>query len=131
MEDNRVLAIQAVDLCKKEKVQDANITLRLYFPGPVRPSCVAFTESREHDVLIVYVLTASSQLYVLSLRPDFFRRASSTEDNVADWCRIYLPNGLAFRTAHRLVALKADELLAALSDGGLLRLEKKHGEEGT
>lgn len=130
LEENKVLTIRAVDLCKKEKVLDANITLRLYFPSPIRPSCITFAEPKEHDVLMVYVLTASSHLYVLSLRPDFFRRPASTEDNVADWCKTHFSTGLSLKNTHRLIALRADELLAALSDGGLLRLEKQQGEDG-
>lgn len=123
-----MLAIRAVDVCKKENVQDANVTLRLTFPSEVRPACVAFAEPEGHDVLLVYVLTKGGQLFVLSLRPEYFRRVASTEDNLAEWCRVHTSNGLTFNKVHRLVALRADELLAALSDGGLLRLEKASGD---
>lgn len=130
LEDNKVLAIRAVDLCKKETAPDANITLRLQFPSPIRPSCIAFAESKHHDVLLVYAMTASGHLYVLTLRPDFFRRPGSTEDNVGDWCKSYVAAGPLWKTAHRLVAMKADELLVALSGGGLLGLGRKQDEDG-
>lgn len=106
------------------------MTLRLHFPNEFREKCVAFAEPEGHDVLLVYVLTKGGQLYVLTLRPEHFRRAQSTEGDAKEWCRTYVSNGLTFNKVHRLVALKDGDLLAALSDGGLLRLEKAYVEHG-
>lgn len=130
LEDGKVLSIRAVDISRQAKEPDANITLRLTFPNLIKHSCVAFSDSAEHDVLSAFVLTESSHLYTLSLRPDYFKRASSTEDNVGDWCKSYMPSAFSFKHAHRLVALNADEILISLTDGGLLKLGRKSGQDG-
>ena len=130
LEEGKVLSIRAVDVSRQDKTTDANLTLRFEFPSPIRPACVALSDSREHDVLSVFVLTESKHLYTLSLRPDFFRKPSSTEDNVGDWCKSYLSSQFAFKTPHRLAALAADQLLISQIDGQLLRLERKSGGDG-
>jgi nuclear pore complex protein Nup160 len=126
-----VLSIQAVDVIKQAPdAPDAHLTLRLSFPNQIKPHCVAFADSEQHDVLVAFVLTESKHLYTLTLRPDYFRRPSSTEDNVAEWCKSYLPSAFAFKAAHRLVALSADEVLLSFIDGGLVRLSKTAGGDG-
>lgn len=130
LEGGKVLSIRAVDVSKQSNALDANLTLRLSFPSPIVPACVAFSDSREHDVLNAFVLTESNHLYTLTLRPDFFRRALSTEGNVGDWCKSYLSSAFSFKHPYRLVALTADELLVSLVDGGLLKLSRKSGGDG-
>jgi nuclear pore complex protein Nup160 len=129
LEDSKVLSIQAVDLCKQDKIPDAHLTLRLNFPSPIRPACIAFADYKEHDSLSVFVLTESNHLYTLTLRPEYFRRRTSTEDNVADWCKIYLSSAFSFKHPHRLVALSTEELLVSLHDGGMLKLDRVAGED--
>ncbi|RDL42087.1 Uncharacterized protein BP5553_02066 [Venustampulla echinocandica] len=130
LEGGKVLSIRAVDVSKQSNAPDANLTLRLSFPSPIVPACVAFSDSREHDVLSAFVLTESNHLFTLTLRPDFFRRALSTEGNVGDWCKSYLSSAFSFKHPYRLVALTADELLVSLIDGGLLKLSRKSGGDG-
>lgn len=130
LENEKVLSIRAVDISKQKKTAEANLTLRLSFPHAIVPSCIAFSDSKEHDVLSVFVLTTSKQLYTLNLRPDHFRRPSSTEDNVGDWCKSYSSSGLTITAVHRLVALSADVVLLSLINGGLLRLSKTSGGDG-
>lgn len=130
LEDGKVLSIRAVDVSRQHNAADANLTLRLILPSPIRPGCIAFSDSKEHDVLSTFVLTESNHLYTLSLRPDFLKRNSSIEDNVGDWCKSYLSSAFAFKTPHRLVDLSADNLLVSLYDGGLLRLSRISGGDG-
>ena len=130
LEEGKVLSIRVIDVSRQDKTADANLTLRLEFPSPIRPACIALSDSKEHDVLSVFVLTEAKHLYTLSLRPDFFRKSSSTEDNVGDWCKSYLSSQFAFKTPHRLAALAADQLLISQVDGQLLRLERKSGGDG-
>lgn len=130
LEDGKVLSIRAVDVTRQPNVADANFTLRLTLPSPIRPACIAFADSNEHDVLSAFVLTESSHLYTLNLRPDYFRKQSSTEGNVGAWCKSYLPSAFSFKSPHRLVALNADELLVAAQDGGLMKLERISGGDG-
>lgn len=131
LEAGRVLSIQAIDICKQSpETPEAYLALRLTFPNAIKPSCVAFADGPEHDVLYAFVLTEGKQLYTLTLRPEYVRRASSTEDNVLEWCKAYASSALSYNTAHRLVALAANEVLVSLIDGGLVRLSKAAGGDG-
>jgi nuclear pore complex protein Nup160 len=137
LENGKVLSLQAVDISKntiKQKkhtpAATAAITLRLHFPSPILPSCIAFSDSMDHDTLSVFALTESNHLYTLTLRPDHFQKTESSEGNVGDWCKSYLSSAFSFKHPHRLVALTADELLVSLIDGGLLKLSRKSGGDG-
>ncbi|KAG9248812.1 nucleoporin Nup120/160-domain-containing protein [Calycina marina] len=132
LEDSKVLSINVVDVSGQSKAAEANLTLRLSFPSPVQSGCVALSDSPDHDILSVFVLLESNHLYTLTLRPEYFRKVSSTEDNVAEWCKIYSASafGIASKTPHRLAALTADELLISQYNGELLRLVRKPGSDG-
>jgi nuclear pore complex protein Nup160 len=125
-----VLSIRAVDVSRQPNAVDANLTLRLTFKDAIKPGCIAFSDSKDHDVLSAFVFTESNHLYTLSLRPDYFRKASSTDDNVGDWCKSYESSAYAFKKPHRMVALSADELLFSTNDGGLLKSTRKSGGDG-
>lgn len=125
LEDGRVLSIRAVDVCRETNVADATLTLRLSFPSAITTDCVAFADSKDHDILSVFVVTDARQLYTLSLRPDFFRKVSSTEDNVGDWCKVAIPSSFTIGHPHRLVALSADELLVSSPNGELQKLARR------
>jgi len=131
LEDGKALSITAVDLRKQENGPENPLTLRVNFTSPIRPGCVAFADAKEHDVLSVFALTESNYLYTLTLRPDFFRRRASTEDNVDDWCKTYLSTAFSFKHPHRLVAPRPGEVLISLHDGGLLRLDRQPGEDAS
>ena len=130
LEDGKVLSIQTVDISKQTGAADSNLTLRLYFADPIKPSCIAFSDSKEHDVLSAFVLTEKNHLYTLSLRPDHFRKPSSTEDNVGDWCKSYLSGQFGIRKPFRMVALCADELLVSYNEAELTRLTRNSGGDG-
>jgi nuclear pore complex protein Nup160 len=130
LEDGKVLSVRAVDISKQAGVAEANLTLRFYFASPIKPGCIAFSDSKEHDVLSAFVLTDDNNLYTLSLRPDHFRRPSSTEDNIGDWCKPYLSGQFGFKKAFRMVALGADEILLSYTNGELTRLARKSGGDG-
>lgn len=125
LEDGKVLAIRTVDVCRQSSAADANLTLRLTFPSAITPNCVAFADSKEHDILNVFVVTESRQLYTLGLRPDYFRKAASTDENVGDWCKISIPSSFTIGHPHRLVALGADELLVSSPNGELQKLVRR------
>ncbi|KAH8808363.1 nucleoporin Nup120/160-domain-containing protein [Xylogone sp. PMI_703] len=131
LEDDKLLSIRVVDVSKQRGAGDANLTLRLAFPSSIKPGCVALSDSNEHDILSVFVLTESNHLYSLSLRPDFFLRHNSTENAVADWCKSYSSSAFSFKTPLRLVALSGDQLLFSLHDGGLLKLDRRPGADGS
>ncbi|PBP18993.1 DNA repair protein RAD51 [Diplocarpon rosae] len=130
LEDGKVLSIRSVDISRSSNAAEANLTLRLSLPSAIRPGCIALADGREHDILSVFFLTETKQLYTLTLRPDQFRKLSSSEDNVWDWCKVYNSAGLGIKHPHRLVALGADELLISMTDGSQLRLARTSGGDG-
>lgn len=131
LEDGKALSIRNVDTSKQTATVDANLTLRLVFPSAIKPGCIALSDSKDHDILSVFVLTESKLLYTLSLRPEFFRKSTSTDENTVDWCKIYSCSTFSFKQPHRLVALGSDELLVSLSDGGLIKFERNTAVDGT
>ena len=131
LEDGKALSVSAIDLCKQENGAENPLTLRFVFGSSVRPGCVAFTDSKEHDVLTIYALTENNELYTLTLRPDFFKRRAATEDSTNDWCKIYVSSAFTFKHPHRLVAPTPDDVLITLHDGGLLKLARKPGHDAS
>jgi len=130
LEGGTVLSIRTIDVSKVVATDDANLTLRLTLPSPIQPGCIAFSDSKDHDVLSAFVYTESKHIITLSLRPDFFRKPASTEDNVGDWCKSYASATFSFKHPHRLVALSANELLFSNHDGSLLKLDRISGGDG-
>lgn len=130
LEDGKVLSVRAVDVSRPSNSADANLTLRLTFPSPILPGCIALSDSRDHDILSIFVIAENKNLYTLTLRPDYFRKPSSTEGNVDDWCKTYSSTALSFKTPHRLAALGADQLLFSAQDGSLVRLDRNSGGDG-
>ncbi|KAJ5714053.1 uncharacterized protein N7483_011234 [Penicillium malachiteum] len=130
--DNKVLEIQCADLTKagSEKFE-YNVTLRLNFPEQIIPSGVALADHEDHEILSVFVITASKQLHTLSLRPEFFRRIDSIDENVSDWCKSSVPAPLSFSNPHRLHASSPLELFISLDNGALLRLTRRAGDDGS
>jgi len=129
LEDGKVLSVRAIDVSRPSNSADANLTLRLNFPSPITPGCIALSDSKDHDILSIFVITESKHLYTLTLRPDFFRKPSSTEDNVDDWCKSWVSHA-SFKLPHRLATLGADQLLISAHDGSLLKLDRNSGGDG-
>lgn len=129
--DNRVLEIHCVDLTKGGiEHHEYNVTLHLDFQEEILPCGVEFADVEEHEVLNVFVLTASKHLHTLTLRPEFFRRVSAIDDNVSEWCQTCIPAPLAFSYPHRLHASSPLELFISLDNGSLLRLTRRAGDDG-
>ena len=129
--DNTVLEIQAADLTRSSHDQhEAKLRLRLDFQNSIIPSGVTLADTEDHEVLNVFVLTKSNRLYTLSLRPEFFRRVSSIDESITDWCRSCVPAPLNFAHPHRLHASSTTELFISLDSGALLRLTRRAGDDG-
>jgi nuclear pore complex protein Nup160 len=112
------------------EVYEYNVTLRLDFQEQILPHGVALADPEDHEILNVFVITASKTLHTLSLRPEFFRRTSSIDENVRDWCKTFSPAPLAFSHPHRLHASSPLELFISLDNGALLRLTRRAGDDG-
>lgn len=129
--DNTVLEIQSADVSKSSiDHNEAKLMLRLDFQETIIPSGVALADTEDHDVLNVFVLTNSRRLYTLALRPEFFRRISSIDENIQEWCKSFTPSPLSFTQSHRLHACSTTELFIALDSGALLRLTRRTGDDG-
>lgn len=129
--DNKVLEIQCADLTKSgTEHSEYNVTLRLEFQEQILPSGVALADLEDHELLSVFVITASKQLHTLSLRPEFFRRAAAIDENVSEWCKTCVPAPLAFSYPHRFHASSPLELFISLDNGALLRLTRRAGDDG-
>ncbi|KAI9800059.1 MAG: hypothetical protein M1825_004241 [Sarcosagium campestre] len=132
IEDGRVLTVQPCDLCRPPGTShEAALTLRFVFPTSIRPSGVAFSDSDSHSPFNIFVLTVSNELYTLNLRPEFFQRSSTTDGDVSEWCKIFLPSSFSFRFPHRIAARHPQDLLVSLHDGGLLRLARASTDNGS
>ncbi|KAL5045771.1 hypothetical protein BDW71DRAFT_183334 [Aspergillus fruticulosus] len=130
--ESKVLEIQCVDLTKGGiETHEYNITLRLRFQEDILPSGVALADLEDHDVLNVFVITASKELHTLTLRPEFFRKPASIDENISDWCKTYVPAPLAFSHPHRLHASSPLELFISLDSGALLRLTRRATDDGS
>ncbi|KAL3434070.1 nucleoporin Nup120/160-domain-containing protein [Aspergillus tetrazonus] len=130
--ESKVLEIQCVDLTKGGiENHEYNITLRLDFQDKILPSGVALADLEDHDVLNLFVITASKELHTLALRPEFFRKPVSIDQNISDWCKSYIPAPLAFSHPHRLHASSPLELFISLDNGALLRLTRRAADDGS
>ena len=120
-----------MDLTKSaNEAHEAHLTLRLEFQDRIIPHGVVLADSEDHEVLNVFVITCTRHLHTFTLRPEFFRRAASIDENIADWCKICRPAPLAFAHPHRLHASSPIELFISLDSGALLRLTRKAGDDG-
>ena len=129
--DSNVLEIQAADLSKSVvDKHEAKLTLRFDFQEAIIPCGVALADTEDHEVLNVFVLTTSRRLHTMTLRPEYFRRVSSIDENIQDWCKSFIPSPLTFTNPHRLHASSTTELFVALDSGALLRLTRRAGDDG-
>lgn len=131
LEEDTVLSIRTIDIYKPKKASDANLILNFHFPRPIIPTCVAFCDPSDHDALSIFVLDTANQLYTLFLRPDSFRKLSFVETGLGDSLKIYQPHAFRnFKHPYRLIAVNNDQLVATLSDGGHLRLDRNTSHNG-
>ncbi|KAI0379748.1 nucleoporin Nup120/160-domain-containing protein [Hypomontagnella monticulosa] len=125
LEEDTILSIRAIDIYKPKKAPDANLILNFHFPRPIIPTCIALCDPSDHDALSIFVVDTANQLYSLFLRPDSFRKRSFVETGLGDSFKIYQPHAFRnFKHPYRLIAVNNEQLVATLSDGGHLRLDK-------
>ena len=124
LDDGTILSIRAVDLCKRDKAEDATLVLNFHFQTPIKGSCVALADPEEHDSLCVHVLDQACQLYTFTLRPDFFRKRAAVDARLSELAKVQTSAGLGFKHPHRMVAVTSDLLLVTVNDGGMIRFDK-------
>ncbi|KAH9865383.1 hypothetical protein J1614_008966 [Plenodomus biglobosus] len=130
LDNRKMLEIQAVDLDHDSGDKfEANLTLLLQFPSPLRPFCVAFAEPTDRDALTVFAITTANELYTITLHRDYFVNPAASEQNIEHWCKSSEPALFSGRIPFRLAVVHVDELLITLDDGAICRLvwEKTNG----
>jgi DNA repair protein RAD51/nuclear pore complex protein Nup160 len=132
LDDRRVLEVQSVDLSQDSTEKtEALLTLLLRFPAAIRPLCIAFGDPDERDALNVFAITAADELWTLTLHKDFFVHLKATESLTLEWCKVAIPSIFRVARPYRLFASNARELFVSLVDGGIARLTRKAGEDGS
>lgn len=132
LDSRTVLELQAIDLSQDRSVQgDAVLTLQLRFPRPLRPFGVAFADPDERDALCVFALTDAGDLYTLTIRREMFVKVAAAEADMSEWCKVFQPSAFSFQLPYRLFAISALELVVSLHNGGMLRLMRRPGDDGT
>lgn len=130
LNNRRTLEIQSTDLGQDGNHKfEANLTLLLNFPSPIRPFGIALAEPEDRDAVVVFAITEAKELYTLSLHRDFFLKTAASEVEVSDWCKSSIPSPFTFRTPYRLVAPSVNQLLVSLDDGSILQLARRHKED--
>ncbi|CAO2650300.1 Nn.00g015920.m01.CDS01 [Neocucurbitaria sp. VM-36] len=123
LDNRKMLEIQAVDLDHDYNDKfEANLTLLLQFPSPIRPFCVAFAEPTDRDALTIFAITTANELYTITLHRDFFANPAASEQDIEAWCKRSEPALFSGRIPYRLVAQDVDELLVTLDDGAICRM---------
>lgn len=133
LEDRKVLELQAVDIVKDIGNGDGDswLTYRLSFKEGILPGGVAFADPVDTDALECFVLTESKELYTITLKRSLLIRANVPAGFDANTCvKKYTSSFLSVNQPYRFTATSNLELLVSLSDGGMVRLERKAHENG-
>ena len=131
LDDRKLLELQSVDLTQDAgEKSEALLTIHIKFDNPVRPYGIAFADPDEKDALVVFIITMAGELFTITLHKDVFMHLKATESLPIDWCKVYYPPAMRVREPYRLTAINANELFVSLSDGGLLKLDRKADEDG-
>jgi len=131
LENSTVLSLRAADVCREQKEPDAPLILHLRFPSPIRTHCIGFSDPEDHDVLYVYAVDQANQLYSITLRPDHFKKKSTTDGGVpGEACKVYSPPGFGFKHPHRLAVVNQDQLIVSMHDGGILKFDRNRAHDG-
>jgi nuclear pore complex protein Nup160 len=130
LENDTVLSVRAADLCKEDSAIDATLILDLHFSNPIRTSCLDFSDPTDLDALCIFIVDHANHLYTITLRPEVFRKKAVTEGGLSDACIAIAPSGLGFKNPHRLVAVRADQLVVTMHDGGIIRYDKNKAYDG-
>ncbi|MCJ1314294.1 hypothetical protein MMC25_007974 [Agyrium rufum] len=159
LHDNRVLELRSVDLDRPRGVighkrsssgtqkpnasinstgasgsekKDASLILRFEFPAgsAIHYDGIALADTESPDIISVFALMTSGDLYTFSLRPDFFIGAEASDVDPATYVKVFKPASFTLSAAHRLFASSASDLIITLGDGRVLRLKKKTWDDG-
>ncbi|KAL8761214.1 MAG: hypothetical protein Q9184_002646 [Pyrenodesmia sp. 2 TL-2023] len=128
LDNSKILELRSVDLTKHDREsREATVVLQLVFPSTIRKGCIALADDG-NDVLSVFVLTKSNELFTLAVQTQFFCDVAASEVDVGAWCNTFSPPTLRPCNALRLVAGSPEQLVVTLDDGGILKLNRNSGQ---
>ncbi|KAL8929934.1 MAG: hypothetical protein Q9208_001078 [Pyrenodesmia sp. 3 TL-2023] len=128
LDNSKVLELRSVDLTKHgRELREATVILQLVFPSTIRKGCVALADDGK-DILSVFVLTKSNELFTSAILTQFFCDVAASEVDMGAWCSTFSPPTLRPCNALRLVAGSPEQLVVTLDDGGILKLNRKAGQ---
>ncbi|KAF2173233.1 hypothetical protein M409DRAFT_62802 [Zasmidium cellare ATCC 36951] len=133
LNDRQVLEVQCVDLVLDQKHAKAEswLTFHIDLPAPIIPGGVALADAEEKDALDIFVLTASNELYTITLRRELLVRNTVPLDFDSSTCvKRMAPGQLSYKRPYRLFAVSNNELVITLHDGSMVRLERQKDDIG-
>lgn len=131
LDNNKVLELRSIDLSKDDReTKEATVILQLGFPSAIRKGGIALVKSND-EVLNVFVLTKSNELFTLTLRTSFFYDVAASEEVPEKWCKTFKPSTFTLCAPHRLIAGSPELLVIALDDGRILRITRQSGHGGS
>lgn len=136
LQDRHVLEIQCVDLAQSKRLEfvEGLLTFSVSFAQPIRANGVAFADPEHVDALEVFVLTTGNELFTVTLSKGVLVRKEvpgSSEFETGSCWKVCRPASFSFKQPYKLVATSSLELFISLHDGGLLRLDRRAGENGS
>ncbi|KAL9604557.1 MAG: hypothetical protein Q9179_001817 [Wetmoreana sp. 5 TL-2023] len=131
LDNNKVLELRSIDLSKNDdETNEATVVLQFGFPSTIRKGGVALADNGE-DVLSVFALMKSNELFTLTIQTRFFCDVAASEESPERWSKAFKPSTFTLSNPHRLIAGSPEQLVIALGDGRLLRLIRRRGEDGS
>lgn len=126
-----MLSIRVADICKKHKDSENPVILNIRFTSPLRTSCIGFADCADHDAVTVFAIDYANNLHAITLRPDFFKKRSATDNGLGDAVKSHSPPGFGFKHPHRLVAVSPDQFIVTMHDGGILKFDRNKSQDAT
>lgn len=124
LDNSKVLELRSVDLSKHDREsREARVILQLIFPSAIRKGCVALADD-EHELLSVFIITKSNELYTLTIPTRFFCDEAASEEDPERWYHAFIAPTLRPCNPLRLVAGSPEQLVVTLDDGGILKLNR-------
>lgn len=131
LDNSKVLELRSVDLSKNDREpKEATIVLQLGFSSAIRKGCVALADDEQGEIS-VFVLTKGNELITLTIPTTFFNDVAASEELPEKWCQAFSPSTIKFCNPHRLVAASPYQLVITLDDGGISKLNRKPGQDGS
>ena len=132
IKQNQVLELRSVDLIRRDaETNESVVIIQLAFPSPIREGCIALADTDDQDTFSLFVISKDLELRTFTLKRGFFCHPTASEEEVRKWCKTFRPASFTISTPYRLAAENSLQVIVSLSDGRLLNLTRKVGDDGS